>query len=60
MRSTACDELRGTVLSTCEPALQFWTRRANHPGSGSIDAFAGVADSCASMSRYFRSMIGQS
>ena len=50
----------GTPASTVRAGGRSARRRASHPGIGSIPRWAGALRSCSSISRYFRSMTGQS
>jgi hypothetical protein len=50
----------GSDATTCDPGGQSTLRRSNHPGIGSIGFDGAAFDTRSIMSRYFRSMTGQS
>src|SRR5688572_29830417 len=50
----------GSRCSTSSAGGTFWRRRANHPGSASAGRVGGSFFSRSNMSRYFRSITGQS
>jgi hypothetical protein len=58
--SLAVDGPAGSAATTSAPAMHVAFLRSIHPGSGSNDALCGVRASRSSMSRYLRSMTGQS